>query len=105
MTTEMIRIQPFNNEHKRYAGAKVSFLTRDPAVLAAFPKYCGAKAWWEITIELNANGVNGGTNERGIKRLRKIAEVADALGMLRVEGPMIGSEPTITLDELLARFS
>jgi hypothetical protein len=105
MTTEMIRIEPFHNPHNNYAGAKVSFLTRDEDKIAAFPKYCGAKAWWGITIELSENGVNGGKNERGIKRLRKIVEVAQSLGLLQVEGTTIGSAPTLTIEELIERFS
>jgi hypothetical protein len=105
MTTEMIRIQPFHNEANNYAGAKVSFLTRDEDKIAAFPKYCGAKAWWGITIELSENGVNGGKNERGIKRLRKIVEVAQSLGILSVEGGMMGSDPQLSVEELIARFS
>jgi hypothetical protein len=55
----------------------------DLATIAArFPKYVGIKVatnslWFEV--HFNADGVNKGKNEAGIKRLRKFLEIAGPL--------------------------
>jgi hypothetical protein len=98
-------------QHPRSFDLYAEFETAEQrdAFIAAFPKYCGVvanrggvMARLKSRITFSEDEVNKGVNETGIKRLRKIVEVARQLGHSFDHNGLPAINSYANIDEMLA---
>lgn len=93
------------SEGVEYPGSfGVSFHASSPeklrSALARFPKWVGFNERGLVNISLTGNGVNGGVNESGLKRARKILEIIgdDEWVIQQPNGPQTRAEMIAAID-------